>query len=251
MGTFTGLTKRGPAAGFATVFPDGWGQRWDGEQRDPRRAGVDDPAFISGLVHHLTAAEVARPGAVIVVGLSNGALFAEFLARHAVLKITLLALVSGTTSEQSRRTCPRPEQAAAVVCFAGTSDQVMPYLGGRIGGSGLVGRMTDWRAHRRRSDRPVAVAAETLAEEWAAANGIETPPSVEPVPGPSGLLSVTLLSWTADGHLPVALYRLDGGGHGWPGGPQYLPARAVGLISRLDATGIILGLAKDLVADST
>ena len=40
---------------------------------------------------------------------------------------------------------------------------------------------------------------------------------------------------------PVVVYRLEGGGHGWPGGPRYLPARVVGLIPRhLDATGILL-----------
>ncbi len=252
MDALTGLAERGLAAGFATVFPDGCGQRWDGEQHDPRRAGVDDPAFISGLVQHLTAVEVARPGAVIVAGLSNGALFAEFLARHAILTVTLLALVSGTTSAQSRRTCPRPGQATAVVCFAGTNDKVTPYLGGPIGGTGLIGRMVDRRSHRRLRDRPVAVAAETLAGEWAAANGVETPPLVQPVPGRPGHVPSTLLSWTADGHLPVWLYRLNGGGHGWPGGPQYLPARAAGPISsELDATGIILRLAKDLVSEST
>jgi len=37
--------------------------------------------------------------------------------------------------------------------------------------------------------------------------------------------------------------RSEGGGHGWPGGPQYLPARMVGPISRrLDAIGILLDM---------
>jgi hypothetical protein len=32
-----------------------------------------------------------------------------------------------------------------------------------------------------------------------------------------------------------------GGGHGWPGGPQFLPARVIGPVPRhLDATGILL-----------
>lgn len=36
---------------------------------------------------------------------------------------------------------------------------------------------------------------------------------------------------------------LEGGGHGWPGGPQYLPARVAGPIPRqLDATGILLDM---------
>ena len=42
---------------------------------------------------------------------------------------------------------------------------------------------------------------------------------------------------------PVVLYRIEGGGHGWPGGPQYLPARGGGPIPRqLDATQILLNM---------
>jgi len=42
---------------------------------------------------------------------------------------------------------------------------------------------------------------------------------------------------------PVVLYRIEGGGHGWPGDPQYLPARVIGRISRrLDATKILLDM---------
>jgi polyhydroxybutyrate depolymerase len=39
----------------------------------------------------------------------------------------------------------------------------------------------------------------------------------------------------------VVLYRIEGGGHGWPGGPQFLPAAFIGPVPRrLDATGILL-----------
>jgi polyhydroxybutyrate depolymerase len=54
---------------------------------------------------------------------------------------------------------------------------------------------------------------------------------------------VTRLTWSTPGCPPVVLYRIEGGGHGWPGGPQFLPARLVGPIPRhLDATGILLDL---------
>jgi polyhydroxybutyrate depolymerase len=39
----------------------------------------------------------------------------------------------------------------------------------------------------------------------------------------------------------VVLYRVEGGGHTWPGGGQYLPARIIGPVARtLDATGEML-----------
>jgi poly(3-hydroxybutyrate) depolymerase len=63
----------------------------------------------------------------------------------------------------------------------------------------------------------------------------------ENLPVPSGDLPVTRLSWKAHGCPPVVLYRIEGGGHGWPGGPQQMPRHFIGPISRnLDATGILL-----------
>jgi hypothetical protein len=42
------------------------------------------------------------------------------------------------------------------------------------------------------------------------------------------------------------MHRIVGGGHTWPGGPQYAPARLVGPVARhLDATGILLEMAQD------
>ena len=59
---------------------------------------------------------------------------------------------------------------------------------------------------------------------------------------------MTRLTWSAPGCLPVVLYRIEGGGHGWPGGPQFLPTRVTGPIPRhLDATGILLEM---VAADS-
>jgi poly(3-hydroxybutyrate) depolymerase len=88
--------------------------------------------------------------------------------------------------------------------------------------------------------------------DWAAGNGIGGPvferPAVSQRPAVAGDPPVTLLTWAAPGCLPVVLYRIEGGGHGWPGGPQFLPARAIGPISRyLDATGILLEM---VAADS-
>jgi polyhydroxybutyrate depolymerase len=38
----------------------------------------------------------------------------------------------------------------------------------------------------------------------------------------------------------VVLYSIRGGGHTWPGGPQYLPAFIIGKTSRqIDATSVI------------
>jgi polyhydroxybutyrate depolymerase len=84
-----------------------------------------------------------------------------------------------------------------------------------------------------------------VARDWAAGNGIDGEPTVEHLTAVAGDLPVTRLTWSAPGCPPVVLYRIEGGGHGWPGGPQYLPAGVIGRIPRhLDATGILLEMVK-------
>ena len=80
-----------------------------------------------------------------------------------------------------------------------------------------------------------------MARDWAAANGISGEPASVRLVDAAGDPPVTRLTWSAPGTPPVMLYRVEGGGHGWPGGPQYLPARVIGPIPRhLDASGLLL-----------
>jgi len=246
MAAWTGLAVRGPAAGFATVFPDAAGEIWD-DTGGGRLDGLDDGRFVAGLVDVLAAEGIAKGDTVFVAGLSNGAFLAERLAREAIVRATGVILVSGTAREASRRATPRPARAAAMLCIEGTRDRLVPYSGGRSSGP------TAWIARRRvrrslvATDRDV-VSAEMLTRDWAAANGCSAPPTSEDVQREPGALPVSRQTWTAGGRARVVLYAIEGGGHGWPGGPQYMPALFIGRIDQtLDATGILLDFARDLL----
>jgi len=92
-----------------------------------------------------------------------------------------------------------------------------------------------------------SVAPEGLAAEWAAANGCTPTPEIDFVRRGPGTIPVHRLTWTPENRdgRSVVLYRIDGGGHGWPGGKQYLPARLIGRIPQhLDATAIVLDFAR-------
>ncbi len=272
MAGLTGLAGRAPSAGIAVVFPDGWGRVWNdsrGASRLARREGIDDVAFLSALVERLTADGVADPAAVHLVGISNGALLAEHIARHARMPVAGIALVAGAATVSSRQAAPRPARPTSVLMFEGTADPLVPYAGGPIGplgrargrraargwGSGAArgwgsgaeipgwgsgGESRGGRLARSRG-RGQAVAAETVAADWVAANGISAPPVVDRLAVGAQDLPVVRMAWMEPGRPRVVLYRVDGGGHTWPGGPQYLPARFVGPVARgLDATSIVL-----------
>jgi len=127
--------------------------------------------------------------------------------------------------------------------MAGTGDRAVNYAGGPLAAPGRGGWILRRRAARH-GDRPAerrTVAVETVARDWAAGNGISGEPVAEQLPVVAGDPPVTRLTWSAPGCPPVVLYRIEGGGHGWPGGPQFMPARFIGPIPRhLDATGILL-----------
>jgi polyhydroxybutyrate depolymerase len=262
MASFTGLAERGPAAGITTVFPDGWKGAWHPARPPSGEPDLDDARFLSELATHLEGLGAARSWPVFLAGISQGARYAEHVARNGLLPVTGLFLVAGTALEVSRRMVPVPQLRASMVLVMGTGDPTAPYAGGRLTRRGLSGRILKRRAvkHGELPGEDVVAGAEEVVADWAAANGITgtgingsgitatgsiAMPSIEELPMAPGDLPVTRKAWTRPGCRPVTLYRIDGGGHGWPGGPQFMPARAIGPVAKhLDATGLLLDMAE-------
>jgi len=241
---FTALAARGPAAGVTVVFPDGWEGVWHIARAPEGEPALDDAAFLVALARHLQPGDAdAPPRPVFLAGISNGGGFAEHAARYGLLPVAGLFLVVPTIREFSVQAEPIPRQRVAVTIMAGTGDRRVPYEGGALSAKGMIGLMMRRRAARHgdlQAERRVAP-MEAVARDWAAGNGITSEPAVVPLPEVAGDPPVTRLTWSAPGRLPAVLYRIEGGGHGWPGGPQFLPARVIGPIPRhLDATGILL-----------
>jgi polyhydroxybutyrate depolymerase len=257
MAWFTGLAKRGPAAGITTVFPDGWKGAWHPFRAPASKPDLDDARFLSELTIHLEGLGAARSWPVFLAGISQGARYAEHVARNGLLPVSGLFLVAGTTLEASRRMSPVPQLRAGMILVMGTGDPTSPYDGGRLTRRGLSGQVRKRRAvkHGELPGEDLVVGAEEVVADWAAGNGIDvtgsfatgsiTRPLVEELPMPPGDLPVTRKAWTGPGCHPATLYRIDGGGHGWPGGPQFMPSRVIGPIAKhLDATGLLLDMAE-------
>ena len=257
MAWFTGLARRGPAAGITVVFPDGWKGGWHPAHAPSAVPDLDDARFLAELASHLEWAGAARSWPVFLAGVSQGARYAEHVARHGLLPVTGLFLVAGTGLAFSRRQVPVPQLRAGAVLVVGDRDPTFPYQGGRLTRGGWSGLIMKRRAvrHGELPGEDVVTGAEEVAADWAAANGIVTAagvtvtgsfarPLIEELPMPPGEPSVTRIAWTRPGCHPATLYRIDGGGHGWPGGQQSMPARTAGPVSRhLDATGLLLDMA--------
>jgi polyhydroxybutyrate depolymerase len=255
MAWFTELARRGPAAGITTVFPDGWKGAWHPARPPAGEPDLDDARFLAELATHLEGLGAARSWPVFLAGISQGARYAEHVARNGLLPVTGLFLVAGTTLESSRRLVPVPQLRATMILVMGTGDPTAPYAGGRLTRRGLSGQILKRRAvkHGELPGEDIVAGAEEVVTDWAVANGITVSgitstgsiarPLIEELPTAPGDLPVTRKAWTRPGCRPATLYRIDGGGHGWPGGPQFMPTRVFGPIAKhLDATGLLLDM---------
>jgi polyhydroxybutyrate depolymerase len=124
-----------------------------------------------------------------------------------------------------RGSCSPPATPVPVLEIHGSRDRVAPYAGGRAG---------LWmRLFARRPAEPI-LGADEWAGWWVERNGAAAAPQVEAV-GPD----VTVRRW--HGPTPasdLAFYRVEGGGHTWPGARTWMPPH-LGRVSRsIDATRV-------------
>jgi polyhydroxybutyrate depolymerase len=236
MAALTGLHTRGPAAGCAAVFPDGVLHVWNDSRSAPRlkrREGVDDVAFLVALVDRARQRGPSDGRRVFAIGISNGGFMAEHLARYEALELDGIVLVASGATDSSRRGRPTPRRPLRVLAFHGTADPLVPYGGGPIG---PMRRLAERRAEE--PGRGMAAPIEEVCADWARPG---SSPVTERLPPVDGDLAVDRLCWPDPLGTWTTLYRVRGGGHTWPGGAPYLPARIIGPVARtLDATGIVL-----------
>jgi polyhydroxybutyrate depolymerase len=222
---FTALADR---EGFLVAFPEGIEKNWnDGREFAGSRAHrdhVDDVAFVAALIDAIGRAHPVDPRRVYATGISNGGIFSHYLAAHLSARIAAIAPVVGGIADPPEAWL-RPERPVSVLMLQGTRDPLVPYHGGAVAfGRGKI------------------IDTEEAARRWAALNGGHEPVR-EPLPAGDGKDRCgglrTVYPGGRDGS-EVTLVRLEGGGHTWPGGAQYLPELLIGRVCRdFDATALI------------
>lgn len=214
---------------FITAFPDAVDRNWnDGRDSDfsrSHRDNIDDVGFISAMIDSISLETPIDPARIYVTGISNGGMMSLRLACDLADRIAAIAPVAASMPTDQLPRC-RPARPISVMMINGTDDPLVPYQGGvvapQFGERGTVEPVSD-----------------TIGF-WRATDSCTRGPEVDRIPdGPQDDgSSVEIFSWSgcADS-TAVELYRIDGGGHTWPSGPQYLPVFAVGETNRdFDAT---------------
>lgn len=215
MERLTGLDRLAEREGFLAVYPEGYRRSWNDTDRTKpaTRAGIDDLRFLRALIDELAERDGADRSRIYVVGFSNGGFLALRAACELSRQIAGVAVVgAGVTAAFPPD--EDPDRAVSTMFVLGRDDPLVPW--------GVFG-----------------ASAERWSRRLDCANG-DTRSWALPDRERDGTRGRAVRYAGCPDGAAVLQLTIEGGGHTWPGGPQYLPRLLVGRTSRdFDATAEI------------
>jgi polyhydroxybutyrate depolymerase len=228
LGGFNALSDEG---GFIVIYPDGFEKHWnDGRNVSytAHQKNIDDVGFISALIDKHTEEYNIDSKRVYVTGMSNGALMSYRLAGELSEKITAIAPVAGNIPEDMVSQYS-PSKPISVLLISGTDDPLVPWEGGEI------------KLLFRRFGMVLSVY--DSVNYWVDHNNCNLTPEITWLPDTDpddGTLVRREVYGGGDNGTEVILYAIEGGGHTWPDGYQYLSKIIIGKTCRdINANNII------------
>lgn len=223
LGGFNVLSER---EGFIVAYPDGIENHWnDGRglsRYRTQRENIDDVGFISVLIDHLIKKYNIDKKRIYITGMSNGAMMSYRLACELTDKIAAIAPVAGNIPKNLFPRC-LPTRSISVLAINGVNDPLMPYEGGDITGPLGIKKLGK-----------VLSTSETI-KFWVNHNQCSSTPIItlelDKDPRDGTRVRKEVYGQGKDG-TEVILYAIEGGGHTWPSGYQYLNERIIGKTSK-------------------
>ncbi len=210
--------------GAYVVYPEGVQRYWNEGRKLPlsyaHRHDVDDVGFIRELITSLTKNHPIDPDQIFVTGMSNGGLMAYKLACDLPGMITSIAPVTASLPADLLAECNNAEGTGLLV-LNGTEDPHMPYEGGVISVFGV--------------ERGEVISTRATVDHWLRQNGCAAHSRKEMLRDAARQDETTVTKYfysDCSSGVKVMLYRVEGGGHTWPGGRQYLREERIGKTSR-------------------
>jgi len=203
------------------VAPDGLSKTWNTHYW--KKGGVDDLGFLTRLLDAVLADDRGDPQRIYVTGMSAGAGMTFALAWTIGDRLAAIGPVANNLGKEQLDQPIRLTKPLPVVHMMGTKDQHVPYAGGLVFGI--------W---------PVLSAKDTVAF-WAKHNRCQPEPTVESLPDTNTADNSQVTRISYRGLAEVVHYRIEGGGHTWPNGPDdALGKRLFGETNRDIDSGTVL-----------
>ncbi|MCU0455831.1 MAG: hypothetical protein MUE74_05965 [Bacteroidales bacterium] len=234
--TRKGFNRLADRDGFIVAYPDGIELNWNDGRMDEEandrahRQNIDDVGFISALIDTLVRDYNIDPGRVYITGMSNGAIMSYRLACELSGRIAAIAPVDGSLPHLLYGEC-LPVAPVSVLAINNVNDPLVPYHGGIIYTS------------IRKLNLGMVLSVDESVGFWAKRHRCREAAAVTELPDldPKDGTRVIRKEFTdCIMGTRVILYSIDGGGHTWPGGLQYIPAFIIGKTCRdIDACQVI------------
>ena len=206
--------------GFFVAYPHAVDKMWDfgagviSESLDVR---IDDRRYFGDLIDELVRTLPIDEKRIFATGISRGGQASYFVACEYSDRIRAIAPVAMPMPVYMLEICSEAP-ATGIAIFNGTEDPLVPYNGGHI----KVGKR----------ERDEVMSTDDTVEFWRARNQCSAEAAMETVNTKKDRMQVHRSSWEACEQAPVVLYRIEGGGHTWPSGRQYLPRFVVGRVNK-------------------
>lgn len=197
---YSGFNAVADTAGLFVVYPEGTSINgltfWDVDY--PGTPEVEDVKFLSVLIDTLTRRYPVDRSRVYATGMSNGGYMAHLLGIRLNNKIAAVASVTGTMTRDAYAGA-MPGRAVPAMQIHGTADGTVNYNGDQN-----------------------SVSVDTLMGFWVRNNGCNPIPvktSVADLNANDGCTADHFV-WSGGANgTTVELFRVNGGGHTWPGSP--------------------------------
>ncbi len=222
-GTFDRFNELADRDGFIVIYPEGFESQWN-DGRGVNGLGtawdedINDVGFISEIVDQLQSDFNVDMERIFTTGISNGGFMSSRLLCDRSDLFKGGAIVTATLPEAYLNQC-NPNNMTSVLVLNGTEDPLVPYEGGQIT---ILGQ-----------ERGLIIATDTYMQFWADINNCQMDPMVTDLPDmEDDGTTVQVHDYAPCGNqAAVQLYRIEGGGHTWPGGQDLLPEFLVGRTS--------------------
>jgi polyhydroxybutyrate depolymerase len=210
MCNYTAFPALAKTEDFIVVCPDGIDGNWnDGRKNMDTRAhreNIDDLGFISALIDKLSKDYAIERKRVFVTGISNGGIMAFRLACRLSDKIRAIAPVAGSIPVDWD--C-NPKNNVPMLLLGGTGDPIVPWEGG------LIGPLFQKRGN--------IYSFEKAFQIWGNLNKCPETSEWQALPDikPDGTRVYKREKSGCAGNTEVLLYKVEKGGHTWPGAFEY------------------------------
>jgi polyhydroxybutyrate depolymerase len=229
----SGMVAAADQYGFVAVFPNAGDRQWN-DGRSTTVSNIDDVQFIRDVLNNMKREQGIDRSRVYVTGISNGGILVQRLACEATRDFAAYAVVAANMPSALQPSC-RPSRRAPIMFFNGTTDPLMPYNGGEIKRSKLLNMGAGGKV----------ISTPSTISFWASVNGCSTPREAAMPDTAADGTRVVAESFASCSRGDVVAYRIDGGGHTWPGS-NTRETRVTGKISKdISATSLMLGFFRE------